>query len=115
MCVCVCVCVCVCRVSSRKISMRGQITIFKISEGAQGCSRQKITSPANLIRGNKIQLGGAVSPPVGSGAAPRENLDFMLFCRQNLYILPYINHYNTIIMKHACTIVGSRSLCSWAG
>ena len=78
--------------------MRGQITIFKISEGAQGRSCQKTTSPGQLDSWEQNPaggLGGAVSPPAGSGAVPRENLDFMLFCRQNLYILPYINHYNS--------------------
>ena len=70
--VCVYVCMYICRVSSRKILMRGQITIFKISEGAQGCSYQKTTSPGQLESWEKNPaggLGGAVSPPAGSGGS----------------------------------------------
>ena len=66
--------------------------------GHRAVAVKKATSPGQLDSREQNPaggLGGAVSPPAGSGAAPRENLDFMLFCRQNLYILPYINHYNS--------------------
>ena len=60
MCICVSVCVCVCMCVYVRVCVHVCICVYLCvctCYYMQGRSCQKITSPANLIHGNKMQLG----------------------------------------------------------